>query len=160
MKLTRHWLFVVGSLLLTARSATPHHSFSAVYDDKRTIEVTGVVTQFRFVNPHALLSMDVTDSAGKVVKWTVEFAGRLNLSEVGWTAESIKSGERVTITGNPAHTIPSRIAFRKLVRADGTVLLPAGPQRLDAIEEERRERARQRSSGSSGSQSNQGSQQK
>ena len=152
MRPTCRWLFVVGALLLTARAATPHHSFSAVYDDKRTVEVTGVVTQFRFVNPHALLYMDVTDSTGKVVKWTVEFAGRLNLSEVGWTAESIKSGERVTITGNPAHTIPSRIAFRKLVRSDGSVLLPAGPQRLDAIEEERRERARQRSQGSQGSQ--------
>jgi hypothetical protein len=155
MKLTGQWLFVVAALLLTARNAAPHHSFSAVYDDKRTIEVTGVVTQFRFVNPHALLSMDVTDGTGKVVQWTVEFAGRLNLSEVGWTAESIKSGERVTITGNPAHSIPARMAFRKLVRADGTVLLPAGPQRLDAIEEERRERARQRSQGTPGTQSSQ-----
>ena len=145
MRLTRQWLFVVGAILLTARSATPHHSFSAVYDDKRTISVTGVVTQFRFVNPHALLSMDVTDDTGKVMKWTVEFAGLLNLSQVGWTAESIKSGERVTVTGNPAHTLPARFAFRRLVRCDGTVLLPAGPQRIDSIEEERRERARQRS---------------
>jgi hypothetical protein len=116
-----------------------------VYDDTRTISVTGVVTQFRFVNPHALMSMDVTDDTGKVVKWTVEFAGRLNLSEVGWTADSVKSGEQVTVTGNPAHTIPARMAFRRLVRSDGTVLVPAGPQRIDAIEEERRERARQRS---------------
>ena len=126
------------------RTAAPHHSFAAVYDDKRTIEVTGVVSEFRFVNPHALLLMDVTDEGGKVVKWTVEFAGRLNLSEAGWTAESIKGGERITVTGNPAHTLPARIAFRRLVKSDGTVLLPAAPQRLDANEEERRERARQR----------------
>ena len=144
MKLTRQWLFAGCALLLSARSAAPHHSFAAVYDDKRTVEVTGVVSEFRFVNPHALLLMDVTDERGKVVKWTVEFAGRLNLSEAGWTAESIKGGERITVTGNPAHTLPARIAFRRLVKSDGTVLLPAGPQRLDAIEEERRERARQR----------------
>jgi hypothetical protein len=145
MKLTRRWVLVVAALVLSAKGAPAHHSFSAVYDDRRTIDVTGVVTQFRFVNPHAMMSMDVTDDAGKVVKWTVEFAGRLNLSEVGWTADSIKSGERVTVTGNPTHEPSSRIAFRRLVRADGTVLLPAGPQRLNAIEEERRERARQRS---------------
>ena len=141
---TRQGLLVVAALVLSVKSASSHHSFSAVYDDKRTVSVTGIVTQFRFVNPHALMSVDVTDEAGKVVKWTVEFAGRLNLSEVGWTAESVKSGERITVTGNPAHTIPARMSFLRLVRPDGTVLLPAGPQRTDAIEEERRERARLR----------------
>jgi hypothetical protein len=143
--LTRQWVFVVAALALSVNGASAHHSFGAVYDDTRTISVTGVVTQFRFVNPHAMMFMDVTDDAGKVVKWAVEFAGRLNLSEIGWTADSIRSGERVTVTGNPAHVTSPRMAFRRLVRSDGTVLLPAGPQRIDAIEEERRERARQRS---------------
>ena len=144
MRLARLCLFVVSLLLVSASIAGAHHSFSAVYDDKRTIAVTGIVTEFRFVNPHALMAMEVTDDAGKVVKWTVEFAGRLNLSEVGWTADSIKSGERITVTGNPAHSIPARLSFLRIVRADGSVLLPAGPQRTDAIEEERRERARLR----------------
>jgi hypothetical protein len=135
---------LIGVLLMSARIASAHHSFAAVYDDKHTVSVTGVVTEFRFVNPHALMAMNVTDDAGNTVKWTVEFAGRLNLSEIGWTADSIKSGERVTVTGNPAHSIPARISFLRLVRADGSVLLPAGPQRSDAIDAERRERARLR----------------
>jgi hypothetical protein len=91
-----------------------------------------------------MMFMDVTDDTGKVVKWVVEFAGRLNLSGVGWTADSIKAGERVTVNGNPTHTGSQRMFFRRLVRADGTELLPAGPQRLNAIEEERRQRASQR----------------
>ena len=144
MKLLRAWLFVMPVLVLSAARGSSHHAFSPVYDEKRTIMVVGVVTQFRFVNPHAMMSMDVPDESGKVVKRTVEFSGRLNLSNVGWTADSIKSGERVTVTGNPTHTGSDRLFFRKLVRADGTELLPAGPQRLNAIEEERRQRARQR----------------
>ena len=144
MRLLRAWLFVIPVLVLSAAEASAHHAFSPVYDDKRLITVVGVVTQFRFVNPHATMSMDVTDETGKVAKWTVEFAGRLNLAEVGWTAESVKSGERVTVTGNPTHTGSQRMSFRKLVRADGKELLPAGPQRLNAIEEERRQRALQR----------------
>jgi len=144
MRFSPWWLLMIGALLVSARIADAHHSFSAVYDDKQTISMTGVVAEFRFVNPHALMSVNVTDDAGKVVKWTVEFAGRLNLSEVGWTADSIKSGEQITVTGNPAHSIPARMSFLRLVRADGTVLLPAGPQR-NAIEQERRERARLRS---------------
>src|SRR4051812_22606085 len=142
--MTRLKLSVVVALLASVRVVSAHHSFSAVYDDKRTVSVTGVVTQFRFVNPHALMVMDVTDDSGKVARWTVEFAGRLNLSEVGWTADSIKNGERVVVTGNPAHSIPARLSFQRLVRPGGAVLLPAGPQRADAIEAERRERARLR----------------
>src|SRR5207244_7189826 len=143
-RLLRAWLFVNLVLVLFSAEAGSHHSFSPVYDEKRLITVVGVVTQFRFVNPHAMMFMDVTDEAGKIAKWTVEFAGRLNLSEVGWTADSIKSGERVTVTGNPTHTGSQRLFFRRLVRADGTELLPAAAQRLSAIEEERRQRTLQR----------------
>ena len=144
MRLLRAWLFVVPVLALSVAEASSHHAFSPVYDEKRVITAAGVVTRFRFVNPHAMMFMDVTDEAGRVAKWTVEFAGRLSLSEVGWAADSIKAGERVTVTGNPTHTGSQRMFFRRLVRADGTDLLPAGPQRLQGIEEERRQRARQR----------------
>src|SRR5712671_1108658 len=138
------WLCAVA-LLLSAKGASAHHSFSAVYDDKQTVAVTGVVTQFRFVNPHALMSMDVTDETGKVVKWTVEFAGNLNLSEKGWTANTIQAHERVTVTGNPTHTGSPRMFFTKLVRADGTELLREDTLRSKAIDEDRKQRALQRS---------------
>jgi hypothetical protein len=144
-------MLVTGAaLVLVASRVGAHHAFSPVYDEKRTVTVEGVVTEFRFVNPHAMMSMDVSDKSGKVTKWVVEFAGRLNLSEVGWTVDSIKAGERVTVTGNPTHTESPRLFFRKLVRSDGSELLPAGPQRLDAIEEARKERARRRNQKSSG----------
>ena len=144
MRPSRWFAFLLLALVLWVKAAGAHHAFAPVYDAKRTITVEGVVTQFRFVNPHATMSMDVTDQAGKVAKWTVEFAGRLNLSEVGWAADSIKAGERVTVTGNPTHTGSQRMAFGRLVKADGTELLPAGPQRLKAVEEDRRQRALQR----------------
>lgn len=137
-------LFVLPVLALTAAAASPHHAFSPVYDEGRLITAAGVVTEFRFVNPHAMLFMDVTDDTGKAVQWVVELAGRLNLSEFGWTADSIKRGERVTVTGNPTHTGSQRMFFRKLVRADGSEMLPGNAQRLDAIEEQRRQRARER----------------
>jgi len=101
------------------------------------------VTSFRLVNPHAMLTMDVTDDAGKVVKWTVEFAGRLNLTVSGWTDDTITAGERVTVTGNPTHTGSARLFFVQLVRADGTELR-SGDERLKAIEEERRQRTKER----------------
>jgi hypothetical protein len=140
----RPLVLVVLSVVVSTAVLGAHHAFSPVYDNKRTVTVSGVVTRFRFVNPHAFLSLDVTDDTGKTSKWTVEFAGRLNLSEIGWTADSLKAGERVSVTGNPTHTPSQQIAFVRIVKADGSVLLPAAAQRADTLEEERRERARQR----------------
>jgi hypothetical protein len=132
-------LTMFGGPLLSA-----HHAFAPVYDGSRQITVKGVVTQFRFVNPHAMLLMDVTDDSGKTTKWTVEFAGRLSLSEGGWTADTIKAKERVTVTGNPTHINSNRMFFRKIVRADGTELFGPEEQRSKDIEEERRQRQRAR----------------
>jgi len=137
------WLALLA-LAASTGIAGAHHSFSAVYDGKRSVTVTGVVTQFRFVNPHALMTLEVTDKDGKVVTWVIEFAGRLNLSEMGWSAESIRSGEKITVTGNPTHEALPRLAFQRIVKADGSELVPAAAQRNDTLEEERRERARRR----------------
>jgi hypothetical protein len=140
----RNLLLLVAVLMSGGIALAAHHSFAPVYDGSRQITVTGVVTQFRFVNPHAMMLMDVSDGSGKITKWTVEFAGSLNLSEAGWTAETIKARERVAVTGNPTHTGSSRMFFVKLVRADGSELLTSGGERLKDIEEERRQRQRAR----------------
>jgi hypothetical protein len=132
------------SLLTFAGAVHAHHSFAPVYDAQRTVTVQGVVTEFRFINPHALMSIDVTDEAGRVVKWTVEFDGRLNLTEGGWTERSIVVGERIAVSGNPTHTNSPRMFFRKLVRADGTEVVRHQDTRGATIDEQRRQRARQR----------------
>ena len=85
------WLVVVALLMLSVKRAGGHHSFAAEFDDSRTIQVQGVVTEFRLVNPHATMFMNVSDEAGKTVKWEVEFAGRLNLAKGGWTPSTIKA---------------------------------------------------------------------
>jgi hypothetical protein len=59
MRLLRAWLFVIPVLVLSVAAASSHHAFSPVYDEKRLITVAGVVTQFRFVNPDAMMFMDV-----------------------------------------------------------------------------------------------------
>lgn len=137
-------LAAVAAMFLLGTVASGHHSFSAVYDASRTITVQGVVREFRLINPHALMMMNVTDDSGKVVSWTVEFAGRLNLSEGGWTERTIVPGQRVSVTGNPTHVAGPRMAFVRLLRADGTTLLAPGAERQNAIDEQRRLRARER----------------
>lgn len=136
---------IVGSMLLmSAGFAHAHHAFSPVYDGSRTVTVAGVVTAFRLVNPHALMAVDVRDATGKVTSWEVEFDGRLSLTNGGWNDDTIKVGERVSVTGNPTHTDSPRMFFVTLQRADGSSLQRPAIQRVQALEEERRQRIEQR----------------
>ena len=138
------FVLVVAALgVATWAPAFAHHSFAAQFDGSKTVTFDGTVKEFRFVNPHALAAIDVTDSNGAVRQWTVEFDGRLNLTNFGWTDATIRPGEHVKISGNPERTGAPRIFFSKLVRADGTELVRGG-DRLNAIEEDRRLRAAQR----------------
>jgi Family of unknown function (DUF6152) len=55
-----------GLLVLTARTATAHHSFDAEYDTKKTANITGYVTKVDWVNPHAYVFIDSKDESGTV----------------------------------------------------------------------------------------------
>ncbi len=146
MRLRSHvLLFLSAVVAVSPYTASAHHAFAAEFDDSRTIAIQGTVTEFRLVNPHATIAMNVTDEAGRTTKWEIELAGRLNLAKGGWTPSTIRPGERVTVFGNPTHSGSPRLAFKRLVRPDGTELVPPGTQALEEIEQQRRERARQRS---------------
>lgn len=135
---------VCAVLLLCCTGASAHHAFAPVYDGSKTVTVAGVVTAFRLINPHAQMLVEVKDAAGAVKSWDVEFDGRLNLTNAGWTDDTIKIGERITVTGNPTHTGSARLFFVRLQREDGTALLRPAVQRLEALEQERRRRIEQR----------------
>ena len=141
MKLISQML--VAAILLSIGTAMAHHSFSPVYDGGRTVTVTGVVTEFELVNPHAHMALDVADDAGRVTQWKVEFDGRLNLTNHGWNDDTITVGEHLTVTGNPTHTGSAQMFFTRLQREDGAVLARGG-DRFQLIEDERRQRIEQR----------------
>jgi Family of unknown function (DUF6152) len=128
------------------QSAFAHHSFEGVYDGSRTVDVEGVVKAFRLVNPHATMTLEVTNDKGRKELRTVEFDGRLNLTVGGWTPEIIRPGEHVTVHGNPARAGNGRVWFLSLTRADGTKLIRPFNARTNAIDEQRRQRAQQRDS--------------
>jgi hypothetical protein len=143
MKLSALVLVAAALGVVTLAPAVAHHSFAAQFDGSKSVTLDGTIKEFKFVNPHALATIDVANDKGVVQQWTVEFDGRLNLTNFGWTDATIKPGEHVKISGNPERTGAPRIFFSKIVRADGTELVRGG-DRLNAIEEDRRLRAAQR----------------
>ena len=135
---------VVGASLTASGSLLAHHSVAGAYDLAKEATIAGSFSAFRLVNPHALMTVDVADEAGKVVTWEVEFDGRLNLTNGGWNDKTIAVGERLSVTGNPTHTGSPRLFFVRLERGDGSVLLRPGIAKIQSLENERRQRAEQR----------------
>jgi hypothetical protein len=137
---------VVAALLalVPVSAARAHHAFAPVYDGSKTVTIKGTLTEFKLVNPHARMIVDVVDETGKHVAWTVEMAGLLSLTRQGWTDNTVTVGQQLTITGNPTHTGSAGLFFTKLVMPDGTERIAPGSGDLSAVEQQRLERAKQR----------------
>jgi hypothetical protein len=91
---------ILPLLLLVAGSASAHHS-TANFDKNKEQTITGTVKFFGFVNPHSFVDMTVTDTAGKTEMYKVFAPGRVLLMRYGWKPGDMKSGDTVTIQGNP-----------------------------------------------------------
>ena len=92
----------VGLLSLSVPSYS-HHGTSIVYDLTQTITMSGTVTDFRFVNPHTIIYLDVHGEDGKVVSWLGGLSAHTSLTRrEGWTIETLKPGDEITVTGAPA----------------------------------------------------------
>ncbi len=92
-------VIVLGALLLVTATVSAHHSFSATYDTSKTTNIEGKVVQFLLRNPHSFLHVAVMKD-GKEEIWNVEWAAAGQLG--GTIASSLKAGDPVRITGNPA----------------------------------------------------------
>jgi hypothetical protein len=111
-------------LLVLTRPIFAHHGRSN-YDMTATVTVKGVVTDFQWVNPHALILVDVTGEDGKVEKWVGETNSPNTLSRQGWSRNTVKIGDQVTLVGRRVKGGGYYINFSKIVFADGKELNPA-----------------------------------
>ncbi len=97
-------IFIAAAgLLFSSVASFGHHGSNIVYDLTETITVTGTVTDFKFVNPHTLILFEVTGEDGTVVGWLAGLSSPNSLaSNDGWTGETLKPGDEISITGAPA----------------------------------------------------------
>ena len=77
-----------------------HHA-NAVFDVGKRITVTGTVTEWFWANPHCLLRVDVKGDNGQIVRWVGETQAPPNVIPWGWSKQSFKPGDEVTITLEP-----------------------------------------------------------
>jgi DNA/RNA endonuclease YhcR with UshA esterase domain len=114
----------VAIALAIAPARTSAHHGSSVYDMSKPTTVKGIVKEFDFMNPHSAIHLEVKDDKGNVEEWLVEGDSPNNLSRNGWTRDSIKAGEEVTIVGNRAKDGSKVMRLQKVTFSDGRVLKP------------------------------------
>lgn len=114
------------SLVLAALPISAHHSFSAQFDAKKPLKMTGTVTSVEWQNPHSWFYIDVKDAAGAVTNWGWELASPNLLLRSGWSRTTLEVGDVVTVEGFHAHNGSNVANARVIVLTEtGQTLLGA-----------------------------------
>lgn len=108
-------------LLLVSAPIFAHHG-AATYDLSKVTTLKGTVTGIQWINPHATIDIQVNDTAGKTQKYIVESVSPLGLSRRGWTKDSIKPGDQITVTGNLSQNGTHILRLKKIVLPNGQEL--------------------------------------
>src|ERR1700676_4922493 len=108
-----------AGLLISALPVFAHHSFAAEYDSSKPIELKGRVAKVEWTNPHARFYIDVKDANGKVTTWNFELASPNVLKRNGWTKNTLKEGDKVTVIGTAAKDGASLGHAQTVVGPDG-----------------------------------------
>jgi len=111
-----------GGLLMAVTPVLAHHSFAAEYDSNKPTSLTGTVTKVEWMNPHARFYIDVKAADGKTTNWEFELGSPNGLMRQGWTRNSMKIGDTVTVDGYLAKDGSNLANARNVKLSDGRKL--------------------------------------
>jgi hypothetical protein len=121
----------VLAIVFGALSASPshaHHSFAAEFSYDVSGTITGEVVEVLFVNPHARYFIAIKDAAGQEKLWDAQTRSPNALLNTGWSKDTVRVGERVTIEGNLGRDNAPKIWIRELRKESGEVIRPTGEE--------------------------------
>lgn len=114
---------IFGALAVTAvRSASAHHSFSAVFDADQPVRLQGTITGMDWINPHSWLYVDVENEDGTTTEWMIEGATPNTLLRRGFTRDAVSPGTEITVVGFRARNGDHVANGRDLILPDGSRL--------------------------------------
>ena len=108
---------VLAMLLAGSTHLIAHHSFSS-FNTETEKTITGAVNRFEWTNPHTWIWVDVQEN-GKTVTWGVEGMSPNYLSRRGWSKNTFKPGDKVTLTIRPMRDGSPGGMFVRGILADG-----------------------------------------
>jgi hypothetical protein len=116
-------LGVTLALVFACGQMYAHHG-SSNYDLSKPVSVKGTVTEFAFINPHSAIHLEAKDNKGNAQQWLIEADSPNNLARTGWTKNSLKPGDVVTIVGNRLKDGSNVMRLQKIIFSDGSELKP------------------------------------
>ena len=108
-----------AAVLLPAGRAVAHHSFAAEFDFEKPVTLQGVVVKWEMINPHGWITVDVAGPAGQKVRWMVETSNPNGLMRLGWTKNTLKAGDPITIDAYRAKDGSNTANAARVTLADG-----------------------------------------
>jgi hypothetical protein len=126
----RNFLTLAIAVLMLSGQAYAHHSF-AMFDFSKEVTVTGVVKEFHWRNPHMYIFINVPDGKGGMVEYSIEGGTPNNQRRNGWSATSLKPGDKVSVVIRPLKNGDPGGNLIRAMREDGTPIgnPPAGGAR-------------------------------
>jgi len=122
--MTKKWaVLLVAVLGLLVISPVYAHHGSAAYDTSKIVTVTGTVTAYNFVNPHVMIAVDVKNDSGNIENWEGEMTSPNHLARAGWTKNTIKLGDQITLTGAAAKSGANTMIIRKVLKGGQEIQL-------------------------------------
>jgi len=116
-----NWFVAAVAGALVSAAASAHHSFAVFFDsDKEIVSVRGLVTDFKFTNPHGIIRVNVKGKDGSVQEWKAETNSPSILERRGWKKDSLKVGDEIVLEGWRARDGSNYMRMRKVTRGDGT----------------------------------------
>ena len=115
------------AIILTVGYAAAHHSFAAEFDAEKPVTLKGIVVKWEMMNPHGWITVDVTGPGGDRVRWMVETSNPNGLMRLGWTKNSLKPGDQVTIEAFKAKDGSNTANAARVTLADGRSVFAGSP---------------------------------
>jgi len=108
-------------LVMVSTPALAHHGYAA-YDMTTTLSVKATIVSLLMENPHSSIAFDVKDANGNVEHWFSESGNPRNMRADGFTPDSVKPGDQVTIYYHPAKNGAHVVVLTRVEFPDGRVL--------------------------------------
>jgi len=96
---TKVFALLAGLAVAMVQPASAHHSFAAEFDANKPVTLQGSVTKLEWQNPHIWVYLDVKDDQGNPQRWQCEGGPPNTLTRNGWSVNSLKVGDQLTIDG-------------------------------------------------------------
>lgn len=97
-----------------------HHSISAEFDMGKQVTLSGIVTHVDWMNPHSYFFLDVVQpKRSKTENWAFQLGSMNSIRALGWTRDTLKIGDQLTVSGSPAWSGARSVYTREIVFADG-----------------------------------------